>query len=82
MIAGLPNPGSAEASAGGCLCPRMDNCYGNVAPYGTDPETGEGRWIINMSCPMHGTGQYPFSPDLDLIGDLDHGQRAAWEDPR
>lgn len=24
----------------------------------------------------------PFSPDLDLIGDLEHGQRAAREDPR
>ena len=51
----LPNPGSAEAVAGGCLCPRMDNCYGNVAPYGTDSETGEGRWVVNAVCPMHGT---------------------------
>lgn len=24
----------------------------------------------------------PFSPDLDLIGDLHRGQRAAWTDPR
>lgn len=48
-----PAPGSREALAAGCLCPRLDNCNGKFPPYGTDPETGEGRWIVVQGCPLH-----------------------------
>ena len=42
-----PNPGSDEAQARGCLCPRMDNAYGRghcgVA----------GLFVWRMDCPLH-----------------------------
>lgn len=45
-----PNPGSDEAVALGCLCPRMDNGYG-------DPEQREfPGWVITESCPVHPFG--------------------------
>lgn len=46
-----PNPGSAEALAAGCKCPRMDNRYGK-GMY-TDDD-GQAQFVINMECPLHG----------------------------
>lgn len=47
MAAESPNPGSPEAIADGCICPRMDNNNGKWAPYPPD-----GWWIV-QGCPMH-----------------------------
>lgn len=47
------NPGSSAALSAGCLCPRLDNCNGKFPPYGTDPTTGEGRWVVVVGCPIH-----------------------------
>lgn len=43
-----PNPGSDEAVAAGCTCPRMDNGCGHGA-YGT-----AGLFWYSGSCPIHG----------------------------
>lgn len=40
-----PNPGSADAVAGGCNCPIIDNGHG----YGSY----KGGFIVNMNCPIH-----------------------------
>ena len=47
----VPNPGSDEALAIGCLCPVLDNGHGNE-------ELGRirGFWI-NEDCPIHGGGK-------------------------
>ena len=45
-----PNPGSKEARAKGCLCPVIDNHYGEGMPYPDGP-----RFWINAECPVHGT---------------------------
>jgi len=46
-----PNPGSPEAIAQGCRCPRMDNCNGRGAYT-----TADGTPIFYMTsiCPLHG----------------------------
>ncbi len=44
----IPNPGSHEAVEKGCLCPVLDNNYGQIAPW---PENG---WWITDDCPLHG----------------------------
>lgn len=44
-----PNPGSPEALAAGCKCPRMDNHDGRGIPS----EDGPLFWI-NEACPLHG----------------------------
>jgi len=45
-----PNPGSNEAVKQGCTCPRMDNGWGR------DSGRGDGRFIYNCECPLHGNG--------------------------
>lgn len=45
--------------------------------------TDDVSWTITRQNPAADCALAPpFSPDLDLIGDLEAGQRAAWEDPR
>jgi hypothetical protein len=43
----IPNPGSDEAIADGCICAILDNNHGLFAPY---PDDG---WWITESCPVH-----------------------------
>ncbi len=44
----IPNPGSPEAKARGCLCPVLDNACGRGALGRTD------TFWISENCPMHG----------------------------
>jgi len=46
----LPNPGSPEAMAQGCTCPRMDNANGKGA--GLD-EDGTPLFWRTHGCPVH-----------------------------
>lgn len=49
-----PNPGSREAAALGCTCPRMDNAHGRGWMGGVkDPETGETIFVYTVGCPVH-----------------------------
>jgi hypothetical protein len=43
----IPNPGSDEAVDMGCICPVLDNDYGNGLPY------LEGAFWITQGCPIH-----------------------------
>jgi hypothetical protein len=52
-----PNPGSDEAIAMGCSCPRMDNGYGRGS-Y-------KDGWVINLSCPVHNVDPKDF---MDSVG--------------
>lgn len=46
----MANPGSDEALALGCKCPRMDNSYGRgVIMEGT----GQPSFWVNDDCPLH-----------------------------
>lgn len=47
----VPNPGSAEARAGGCTCPVLDNNFGSFSPR----RDGDGvnLWIFAVGCPVH-----------------------------
>jgi hypothetical protein len=53
-----PNPGSDEAVAMGCFCPRSDNGYGRGS-Y-------KGGWIINLSCPVHNTDPKDFTDSVGI----------------
>lgn len=55
----VPNPGSTQAVMIGCLCPRMDNCWGEGCYRDKD---GEPVFIINNHCPLHGEG-----PQEDVV---------------
>lgn len=55
-----PNPGSDEAVALGCLCPRMDNAYGKG--YMCIP----GKFWINESCLLHGPTVTRMTKDTSL----------------
>jgi hypothetical protein len=44
----MDNPGSNEAIAQGCTCPRIDNHYGAGFPYGDQT-----CWYISEGCPLH-----------------------------
>ena len=48
----IPNPGSKEAQALGCLCPVLDNHYG----VGILLKDGLTFWI-NLNCPVHAIGE-------------------------
>jgi hypothetical protein len=49
------NPGSAEAVAAGCRCPRFDNAHGRGYLGGVrDPVTGETVFVKRTDCPLHG----------------------------
>ena len=43
----IPNPGTTEAIEMGCMCPVMDNNYGQGA-YGR-----EGVYWYSADCPIH-----------------------------
>jgi hypothetical protein len=45
----VPNPGSDEAIAMGCICPSVDNCHGKgyLVP-------GSGAFCVSGACPIHG----------------------------
>lgn len=45
------NPGSDEAVAAGCVCPRMDNGYGVGRRYGADG--GRPYFVMVLDCPYH-----------------------------
>lgn len=45
-------PGSGEAIAAGCCCPRLDNCHGRG--YHHD-RYGRPLYIVNEDCPLHAT---------------------------
>lgn len=54
-----PNPGSAEAKAAGCLCPRQDNNHGQGIWMGA-----LGRQFVRvLSCPLHGDDVWR-APDI------------------
>lgn len=55
MDSGLPNPGSDEAQANGCLCAIADNNYGKIAPFPPGFEFPHGSWYVRVDCPMHGS---------------------------
>jgi len=40
------NPGSQAARDNGCLCPVLDNEFG-------DAEATAGMWVIVQGCPLH-----------------------------
>jgi hypothetical protein len=46
----LLRPGSEDARAHGCLCPIIDNNFGDGFP-GPDHKT---HFIYRMGCPLHG----------------------------
>lgn len=52
----MPNPGSPEAMAQGCLCPVKDNNGGRVKPPAGDtqgdPNAIDGWWVTE-GCPLH-----------------------------
>lgn len=45
---GIPNPGSTEADAAGCLCPRMDNRNGRGIHIHRDL-----CFYVTAGCPLH-----------------------------
>lgn len=45
------NPGSPEAVAAGCTCPRLDNHHG--AGSGHKDKDGSPLYWINERCPIH-----------------------------
>ncbi len=44
----IPNPGSEEAIAQGCICPVLDNYYGEGFMWG-----GKKCFWANDKCPLH-----------------------------
>jgi len=54
----VPNPGSDEALAMGCLCACMDNHYGAGMPYPDGP-----RFWVQADCPLHGV----VKPEMRLV---------------
>ena len=48
-----PPPGSPEAIARGCLCPRIDNRNGLGA---FDDDDGRPLYWTRDDCPLHGSG--------------------------
>lgn len=48
------NPGSDEAIAAGCRCPRMDNGHGRGYMGGVKDEQGRTVFVITLDCPLHG----------------------------
>lgn len=46
MTKKIPNPGSHQARKLGCICPVLDNEFGNVEATG-------GMFVIAKGCPVH-----------------------------
>ena len=56
------NPGSPEAVAAGCTCPRLDNGHGKGYLGGVkDQKTGETLFVYIVGCPVH----HPKDPPHD-----------------
>jgi len=55
-----PSPGSDEAAAKGCTCPRIDNAHGRGA-FGGSVKGADGKTVFwtNDACPLHGTVKAP-----------------------
>lgn len=51
--ASVPNPGSREAQAAGCVCPVLDNGYGRGYMGGMEDESGETIFVRVIGCPLH-----------------------------
>ncbi len=49
----VPNPGSDEAVAAGCLCPVIDNGRGRGYRGGVKDEQGRTLFVFNAACPVH-----------------------------
>jgi len=56
----VPNPGSEEARAQGCLCPVIDNGRGEGMMGGEakHPVSGLPVFTINLLCPLHGNSDW------------------------
>ena len=50
-MSGTPNPGSDEAAAAGCTCPRIDNHRGRGIQLGPGEPV---QFWRNADCPLHG----------------------------
>lgn len=49
-----PNPGSDEAVALGCKCPRMDNCYGKGGRIVDNQlQFAHPQFVISGDCELH-----------------------------
>lgn len=61
----VPNPGSDEALADGCLCPVIDNGHGR----GLDVGRPERQFIFDGHCRLHppGWGTKPVKPALSVV---------------
>lgn len=51
-MSNTPNPGSAEAIAIGCSCPRIDNGHGRGSGFKNDD--GSPAFWVRGDCPVHG----------------------------
>lgn len=50
-------PGSEEAIAAGCRCPRMDNGHGRGYMGGAKDDQGRTVFVISGDCPLHGIAE-------------------------
>lgn len=53
----VPNPGSREAVAQGCLCPVLDNHHGAGIPITGDNGQPTVTFWQRGDCPLHGEGE-------------------------
>lgn len=51
----VPNPGSKDAQAQGCVCPVLDNNHG---AYPLAVIDGKEWWTFRVDCPLHGRGDW------------------------
>lgn len=54
-----PFPGSSEAVEEGCLCPILDNDYGQGYHC-----TDKSQFIVVETCPIHGSKEYQEGKDV------------------
>ncbi|MFQ6011713.1 MAG: hypothetical protein ACE5KG_06035 [Nitrososphaerales archaeon] len=60
----VPPPGSNEAILMGCLCPAMDNAHGKGV--------GDGKYWINVTCPIHVIRRpVPSPPNIQIKESID-----------
>ena len=57
----IPNPGSEEAIKQGCICPVIDNYYGEGYMM------QDGVFVIVQGCPLH-------DPDYEIAKEVKDGQ--------
>jgi hypothetical protein len=55
----IPNPGSDAARRQGCLCPVMDNNFGDGL--------GDGKFWTVQDCPIHGVKDENATTDQDRV---------------